>query len=186
MPRKSNHFEDKAKAIDRFVQELSTLNREIAIESINFFKESFDNQGFTNTTLIPWRRTKAGKKNTFGQKSSGILIQSGELKDSFDYEINGMVITIINTAAHAPAHNEGLTIKHPGGTAYFTSKGKTRFISNRKAKEIEKKALAGLKLPRTKAHPIPMPKRQFMGKSVVLNERIRKIIIQKFIRAIYG
>ena len=179
------YYTDKAEAIKRFTQSLETLNREIAIESINFFKRSFDNQGFTDNTLVPWRRTKSGKQNKFGVKSSGILIQSGELKDSFDYKINGTIITVINTAAHAPAHNAGMIIKHPGGTSFFKDEDNDLvFVSKRKANEL--KTLRGLKLPKTKAHDIPIPKRQFMGRSTQLDNIIAKLIIKKFIKSIYG
>lgn len=177
------YFDKKAANIDRFTQDLSTLNREIAIEAINFFKKSFDNQGFTDKTLVPWRKTQSGKQNKFGQKSSGILIKSGALRDSFDYAISGAIISIINSKEYAITHNTGKTIKHPGGTSFFKDEeGDLILVSKRKAKEL--KALRGLKLPKTKAHKIPIPRRQFMGTSKVLNERIKQLIIRKFLKSL--
>lgn len=176
------YYDNKAQQIKRFTQELSTLNREIAIEAINFFKESFDNQGFTDSTLVPWRRTKSGKQNRFGQTSSGILIQTGALKDSFDYRINGAIITILNSKEYAAIHNEGGTISHPGGTSFYPKGNEAIFVSKRKAAEL--KALRGLKLPKTKPHKIPIPRRKFIGTSKVLNQRIERLIIRKFLKAL--
>lgn len=180
MAKKQNTWKEQADRLERLKQEFAGFDREIAIEAINFFKESFDNQGFTDKTLVPWRRTKSGKDNRFGQKSQGILIQSGELKDSFDYSIANGVINIFNTASYAKTHNEGGTIKHPGGTPFFIKKGKLIFVSKRKV------AVHKLKLPKTKPHNIKMPRRKFMGKSTVLNNRLAKLFINKIIKATYG
>lgn len=57
-------------------------------------------------------------------------------------------------------HEYGGTIKHPGGTAYFTKDGKTRFVSNDSAAKYFAKT--GRELPRTKAHSITMPARPYL------------------------
>jgi hypothetical protein len=57
-------------------------------------------------------------------------------------------------------HEYGGTIKHPGGTAYFSSKGKTRFVSNESAGKYFAKT--GRELPRTKAHSITIPARPYL------------------------
>lgn len=66
----------------------------------------------------------------------------------------------------AAVHEFGLTIQHPGGTAYLPpamSEG-ARFISNAGAAEYE--ARNGGKLPRTKPHDIPIPERSFLRGTV--------------------
>lgn len=69
---------------------------------------------------------------------------------------------------YAGIHEFGGTIQHPGGTAYIPmaanflrgDSGPVRFISNAVAASL------GYEPPRTKAHPIPMPKRSFLRSSL--------------------
>ena len=58
----------------------------------------------------------------------------------------------------AVAHELGLEIQHPGGTAYFVKDGRAVFVSNEAAK--------GKDLPRTKPHMIKMPERSFIRGTV--------------------
>lgn len=58
----------------------------------------------------------------------------------------------------AAAHELGLTIAHPGGTAYIVKNGRAIFVSNEAAK--------GKDLPRTKPHEIKMPERSFIRGTV--------------------
>ncbi|MDD3688278.1 MAG: phage virion morphogenesis protein, partial [Bacteroidales bacterium] len=128
-------------------------------------------------TLIPWRKTKSGKENVFGSGSSGILIKTGELRDSFDYQITGSSIFIYNTAPHAQIHNHGGKINHPGGTPFIIDKkGKAKFI--RKSTDLE----AGGKFPKTKPHVINIPRRKYMGSSVTLNQKIAKLLLNKIMK----
>ena len=64
----------------------------------------------------------------------------------------------------AAAHELGLEIAHPGGTAYIMKEGKAVFISNEAAK--------GKDLPRTKPHMIKMPERSFIRGTVDAKKRL--------------
>lgn len=57
-------------------------------------------------------------------------------------------------------HENGGTIKHPGGTAYRMRKGRPVFVSNEKAQAYFTKT--GRELPRTKPHSITIPARPYL------------------------
>jgi hypothetical protein len=63
----------------------------------------------------------------------------------------------------ATAHEFGVTIQHPGGTAYIIRDGQAVFISN--------EAAVGRDLPRTQPHEIVIPERSFIRKTVDIKRR---------------
>lgn len=73
-------------------------------------------------------------------------------------------------------HNDGGTINHPEGTAYFSRKGNAVWVSNRKA--MRYKSLTKKDLPRTKPHKIKMPQRQIVGEHPQLFKEIDKYIFK--------
>lgn len=128
----------------------------IEVEGLNHFEESFDNEGFTDSTLEKWKprqtkdkrgrditryRTnkvgKAGELNSYGRKNAGRAILTGhntggnKLRNSLKgNKITGGV-EFSTDKAYAEVHNEGSDI---------------------------------------------MPKRQFIGESETLNKKIIKKI----------
>lgn len=146
----------------------------IGVEAVNHFKESFDNEGFTNESLQKWPEVKRRKNKTRGADAMRKILTgpTGALGNSIEYDKQPGKVVIsanpMNRGAdenYARIHNDGGTINHPGGTAYFITKDKlAAFVSNEKA--------SGRNLPRTKPHPITIPKRQFIGNSKVLNQKI--------------
>jgi hypothetical protein len=64
----------------------------------------------------------------------------------------------------AATHEFGMTLNHPGGTAYFVRDGKAVFVSN--------EAAAGKDLPRTKPHKIDIPQRSFIKGTVDARKRM--------------
>lgn len=137
------------------------INREIddmAIiagkQAIDFFKESFQKEGFTNGGFKKWpevnRRGANGHKPASGARGSRkILTDSGNLGEAFDYEKTGPgEVTVSNTAEtkngfiYGTVHNTGVS---------DAGRGRNTVI----------------------------PQRQFMGESDELNEIIEKEIERK-------
>jgi phage gpG-like protein len=76
-----------------------------AVEGLHFFQDSFDNQGFTDVVLEPWKQ----KKQADGYK---ILLQTGFLKNSLQvFDKNEKRIVFGSDAEYAEIHNEGGTIQ---------------------------------------------------------------------------
>ena len=159
---------------------LKLLNRDlprlVGNRAVNHFKASFDNQGFTNRSLQPWRKTKAGKGNTFGEQSQGILRQSGNLKRSIRMRMargGQVVITAGNqNVNYSQIHNEGGTLTVP-----ITAKSRKYFwYMFYKTNDLMWKRMA---LTKKTSMKIKIPKRQFMGNSEMLNKEIDHLITTK-------
>jgi phage gpG-like protein len=124
----------------------------VGVESINHFKESFDNEGFTDESLEKWQDVKRRdpnspwygfsleNKNRFSEKRTTDKIltgETGELKESITYTKTSGTVTIRSDKKYAAVHNFG-----------------------RQAKIFGKKTFT-------------MPKRQFIGKSGILIKKIK-------------
>lgn len=141
----------------------------IGIEAINHFKDSFQNEGFTDTSLQKWdkvKRTEPSSKwygfkykstspkpgrtkrkeesyTNYSEAATKRPVLSGdtqELMNAIDYDFNGARVTITARTAYSQIHNEGGQIKVFG------------------------------------RNTATMPKRQFMGASEVLKNKIQSII----------
>ena len=95
--------------IPRFDDAWRQIRRQIintaATEGINFFKETFDRQGFTDVAFTPWEP----KKRQDGYK---ILLRSGDLQRSVQvFNKSEKHIVFDSDMEYAEYHNEGATIK---------------------------------------------------------------------------
>lgn len=153
----------------------NVLPKDIAIIAADEFDRNFKRQAFFNRAWKPSKYVQ--NENAKVGKSRKILIKSGALRKSVNYNVADTQISFYSAMPYAKIHNEGGVIDHPGGTAYFydKKKNKTIWISNRKA--------AGKDYPRTDKHKIPIPKRQFVGEHQMLNKTIEKEI-ERFINNI--
>ena len=142
-----------------------TLPHLVGAKAVKHFKDSFQNEGFTDEVLVKWqdvkrrtnprkRRTRSGR--TPASETQPILTNSGDLGRSIDYTPQpGMVVVKSDTKGagsdkdYAAAHNEGTTT-------------------------------AGRK------HNVVIPKRQFMGKSKVLDRKVMEICTAQMKRILGG
>ena len=118
----------------------------VAAEAEKHFKQSFDNHGFTDQVLAPWKPrditrnpSKYSKKQIAQDAGRAILIGHGSgnhLRDSIHSGTAPGAVTIIVPKVYAQIHNEG--------------------------------GNAGRKLAAT------IPKRQFIGRSAVLDAHIKR------------
>ncbi len=114
----ANQFEspDFKLASRAFLKLTGRLPKQIGAVAEQFFKESFENQGFSNNTLVPWKGTRGGKSNAFGSKSSGILIGSGTLKRSISFAASKGYVEVSvdgDVVPYAKIHNEGGMVTFP-------------------------------------------------------------------------
>jgi len=148
--------------------------------AVRHFKDSFRKKGFVDKGIAKWKQTKQSNHRGSLMFRSGALMRSIRRTKT---TANSAVIQAGGShVPYAEIHNEGGTIKHPGGTAYFAQDGKAIFVSNDTASSYEYKY--NRKMKRTKPHPIPIPKRQYMGRSYVLNARIKRMIKKEITKGI--
>jgi phage gpG-like protein len=168
----------------RVQQRLILLPRAIGVVALEFFDDSFRNQGFTNNILIPWRGTRK-KKNFFGARSSGILIGRGHLRRGTRMvSVTSDSVTLGNSVAYAEAHNKGVDTT-VAVKAFTRRKTSNVFVYNTSTRR-KKKVRTDTGTVQVKAHSrhMRLPKRQFMGASARLNEEIKKVIIREINNAI--
>lgn len=132
----------------------SDLVRYAAVEGVNFFQDSFYNQGFTDVAYEAWQ----GRKNNVdpGRK---ILIQSSFLLNSVQvFSKSRKRIVFGSDADHAEIHNNGGTLK-----IRLTKKSRGYFWYMYKA--TGKGMWKALALTKKQFLTIKIPKRQFIGES---------------------
>lgn len=147
-----------------FLKMATTLKKDAvryaSVAGVNFFQDSFQNQGFTDEFFQAWDK----RKNDLdpGRK---ILVKSSFLMQSIQvFDANEKRITFGSDAEHAEIHNNGGTVK-----INITTKARKYFWFMFKATGAGMwKALA---LTKKQTITITIPKRQFIGESkTFLNE----------------
>lgn len=135
-------------------QVLSDAAEIIAATATEHFRENFNLQGFDGD---PWEPLKTPKTR------GGILVSSGALANSIvplEVSSTRVVISAGNQRVpYARAHNEGVdtVVTVPAFTRRLGRRGKTTQV-------------------RTHTRSMRLPRRQFMGASRILNERIHQRI----------
>jgi phage gpG-like protein len=158
----------------------SEFPRRAAKIGVDHFKENFRKGGFVNGGLKPWAKAKR-QKNSDGKGADAnygtLLSARNELFNSIvGRATNGMAI-ISSDKPYSQIQNDGGTIQHPGGTAYYPKNGKAIFVKNETAARYQSLHLTPLK--RTKPHPITIPQRQYIGESKELNDDLRLEVERK-------
>lgn len=159
----------------------ATLRRTIVLignEAKNFFVGSFRKQGFTNRSFRRWQSRK-NEVSGFGvaSKSKGgraILVQSGDLLRSIQRKTSFSTLstTISTDLPYAAMHNNGEII-HRRAHKRTAKRGS---LSPRSGRGGGRKRTMSGKRHNVKGSTFKMPKREFIGNSVVLDRKIEKII----------
>lgn len=193
------------KDIQRFVQGVEQLiSRRLPIyagkTATQHFKDNFTKGGFVNGGLQPWPPSKRLSSGGQGADSKyGTLLSSRKhLYSSINYTPSTAKVTIFNDVVYAQIHNEGGTIgitPKMRGYAWhryyeLTGKGKSGSNSPKTRKEgknaepvvesAEAKMWKGLAL--TKKQFVTIPKRQFMGQSAELDDKIAAYIEREVLK----
>lgn len=139
-----------------------------SVTGVEFFKDSFHNQGFTHTTLEPWPKRKDDVDP--GRK---ILIKSAFLMQSVQvFSATERQIDFGSDAEYAQLHNEGGTVSIP-----VTAKSRRYFWVMFKATNNPMwKALA---LTKKTSLSVTIPKRQFIGDSKALMNELEVWLVQE-------
>lgn len=154
---KPNANLEKAMRLREYLQ--TKAGRIIGVLAVQHFKKSFRDEGFTDDVLVKWTPSRRKAKGRGAYASRPTLTQSGALADSIDYRTDLNKVYVGTSKPYARVHNEGLRI---------TGLQIVRAHSRR----------MGRKTVSVRAHKrnvnFKMPKRQFMGRSKVLTQKIVK------------
>ena len=149
---------------------VSIVPKRIAADAERHFKDSFRNQGFTDKSLVKWRRTKKGK-------AGRILKKTGNLSNSIRIErADATAIRIVAGGQHVPyakAHNEGLMLQRQ-----VTRRAHWRAAHKRRTKRGAVNVPDSFVRRHQARLNLRLVKRQFMGRSAVLEQTMRRTILR--------
>lgn len=129
--------------------------------ALKFFKESFQKQGFTDTSFTSWQPRKNNSRI-----GGAILTDTGNLRDSlYIVSRDKFKVTFGSNVPYAKIHNEGGKLSIP-----ITKKSRRYFWFMYKATgKIQWKWMALTKKDRM---TVNIPKRQFIGESETLKKEL--------------
>ena len=187
-----------AKEIQRRIERVKTdierevrdrLPRKIGITAVNHFRQNFRDAGWRDNGLHPWKKTLRQKAGGPDAKYTPLTSRRDHLMHSIQYEQTAPgEVTVTDPVPYAAIHNEGGTLNtHPSVTpkmrrfawakAYSLAgvKGKGRLPKELPPEAAKWRALALTKKSKLNvtAH---IPRRQFMGESRELMQKVNEII----------
>ncbi|MCI2229570.1 phage virion morphogenesis protein [Polaribacter sp. MSW13] len=158
-----------------FLKMATTLKKDVvryaAVAGVNFFQDSFQNQGFTDEFYEAWDK----RKNDV-DPGRNVLVKSSFLLNSIQvFDKNEKRITFGSDAEHAEIHNNGGTIKitiTKKARRYFWLMFKVTGATTWKAMALTKKT----------SITITIPKRQFIGESKTFLKELDTWIITEILK----
>lgn len=158
-----------------FLKMADTLKKDVvryaSVSGVNFFKDSFQNQGFTNEAFEAWEK----RQNDLdpGRK---ILVSSSFLMNSIQvFDANERRITFGSDAEYAEIHNNGGRVQiniTPRSRKFFWFMFKATGITMWKALALTKK----------QSITITIPKRQFIGESLTFLNDLDAWMISEIVK----
>lgn len=174
----TRHLDKQAAKIRQYVER--DAPRVIAIEAVNHFKKNFMNQGFTDKSNTPWKPAKRtqpasewygflyGARSPLPETHPRRANAKGEYKQR-----KAKPITNYSPAATKRRTLSGMTGDLKESIKYRLEPRKAVIYSNLSYATVHNEGLEASVFGKKK---FKMPKRQFIGESARLNERIMALI----------
>ncbi len=164
-------LKDYFQKLDKLKDATEKLPTKLATEAVNFSKERFRQQNWVDTTTQNWKPRKRMKWETKKRSRRAILVDTGRLRGSIRIIYTGRNRIIIGTdVPYARRHNEGY-----------------RGEIKQQVKSHNRKTRSG-RIVRVRKHErtlhVNIPRRQFIGSSLVLDKRLQRRTTAEFIRAL--
>lgn len=98
-----------AQAVQKLTQYIKhDFPRVVGVEGTNYYKDSFQKEGFTDKSFVRWQEVKRRLRPAkSAMDSKKILTQSGELGDSIRWDADYNKVTFETDKPYAQAQNEG-------------------------------------------------------------------------------
>lgn len=150
------------------------------IEALQFIDDNFQSQGFHGTVFEPWEKRKKTDKRRPGRN---VLIDSGHLRRSFRTQHAHHAVNILTDSPYAQVHNEGGTIQMPARNTIlnFKKKKNGKLQLGKVRTENQQRTIRTIRRASVGAYNITMPKRQFIGYSPVLSNKVEVAVLKLFI-----
>ena len=168
--------------IDNLTRLYPTLPAKAATVAVNFSKERFREGAWLDSGgAESWQARKREERGN--RNNRGVLVDTGALKRSIRKGRATPVYAIIQAGGYginyAQIHNEGGNIS---GTANVRKHNRNAFARTRAGRREQVKAHTVS--AHSRKYNINMPRRQFIGNSLVLDNRIELMMEAEIIRAI--
>lgn len=186
-----NELKGYDEAIKRLNKACDQIPTRAATVAVNFVKERFRKQNWLDETAEPWQKRKRKKRETKTDKRA-VLVKSGRLMRSWRKITANATRAIIGTdVPYAQIHNTGGRVKATANIGAYNKRGYRRAAHTRKRNGVTENVKAGdVAAHVVKAHRrevnFVMPRRQFIGQSATLNNRIQDLITSDITKAITG
>jgi len=157
---------EKLKFLDSISSTVKALPNVIATEAVNFSKERFVQQNWVDTTTEPWRKRKYKRKSK-KREQGAVLVSSVRLKRSIKkILVSSDCVVIGSDVPYAAIHNNGFRGKQTVKSHRRTSRNGRRFNVESFTRNIN------------------MPRRRFLGQSMVLNKRLERVCTARIMQSI--
>ncbi|NDW10433.1 phage virion morphogenesis protein [Dysgonomonas sp. 520] len=165
---------------DRINNTVKRLPSQIAVVAVNFSKERFVKKNWVDKTSKDWKKTK--------KRTGSTLVASGRLKRSIrKITVTPSRITIGTNVPYARPHNEGGEFSGTETVRSFVKKQHSRRSYIRNGKRVRAQIVKSHRVKSfTRKYKRKFEKRQFIGQSQELNNRIDKLIHDELNKAIRG
>lgn len=151
---------------------LSGLPTVLGNEGVNWVKDNFRRQGYPDKGFTTWKPRKANAKRNAGR---GLLIDSSRLSRSPRIMSTGPLRVDIGTdVPYARAHNEGFTGVVTVRSHNRAKLGNIRMSTGRTGQFRNKRGIVGTTVVKSHQRRMNLPRRQFIGKSMILASILRK------------
>ncbi|WP_420582074.1 phage virion morphogenesis protein [Reichenbachiella sp.] len=94
-------FKRESKELERVLKELPDVVGQTAVDHAH---DNFDREGFKDGGKIDKWQSRKDRK---GNQGKNILVQTGQLKASIDYDVSGKTVSVGSDKVYAKMHNEG-------------------------------------------------------------------------------
>ena len=162
-----------------FKRELMILPQMMGTVCVNFFKERFRAQAWTDQAASPWAARKPGSKRNKGR---AILISSGRLRNSIAIiNTTANSVTVGTSVPYAEIHNEGFdgAEQVSGFTRKKFKKSKVFSIALNKSGKHRSSTvtnISGESEVKPFTREMHMPQRRFIGDSQLLRHKLEQLI----------
>lgn len=153
----SSSLGELRKRLDARIDQLPDV---LGAEAVNFSLERFREENWHDRVKIGWRERARNR-----DPDRGLLVQSGNLRDSIQYRRTGKLsVVIFSGLDYAKAHNEGVQGTMQVRSHYRMYRDRTRVKVRAHTREAN------------------LPQRQFVGESDALNRRL----VKRMVRFLFG
>lgn len=159
----------KLEGVMELTEYLKSLPKVVAKTYLRHSQDSFKKGGFTNERFVKWPERVRPDRND--KQSRAVLVKTGRLVRSIRATTKGTTAIISSSVPYAKIHNEGGKVS--GRVSVRRHQRRGRKSKRGKRTKIDVRA-------HTRKVNTRIPKRQFMGRSKVVNDRIVKNLIKEF------